>query len=218
MTIMMKTAASLITTLLHRIIIGLTAAESPPSCSCSPQSLTLQINLSGTCPPDITNVDRRNGICFISLDGSDSAGDPIPTAITSISYQELSESLALDVINQETIVITVIGGADVSVDEVTFTSITANLDPNDFLSEQTQFVVSSAWLVIEATDAGGTLLRNTVTWKYDLQQCNMVPMAIGDTLGWVDVRFENGQARVLFSCSAFSDGQLCEARDYYNFY
>ncbi len=201
----MKTTAPLITSILYSIIIGLTAAEPPPSCSCSHQSLTLQINLSGTCPPDITNVDTGNGICFISspggTDDSSSSGldileaggaaggsdfqppsDPIPTAITSITYHELSESL--EVINQETIEVTA-GGA--SVDEVTFTSITANLDPNEVLSEQSQYIVSSAWLVIEGTNAGGKSLRNTVTWKYDLQQCNMLPMAIGNKLGWVDV-------------------------------
>eukprot|EP00984_Skeletonema_dohrnii_P020925 scaffold10323_cov163-Skeletonema_dohrnii-CCMP3373.AAC.3 len=184
-------------------IIGLSAAKSLPSCSCSPRSLTLQINLSGTCPADITNIDRDNQFCFVSLIGSNSGSsssssssalnildaggsdlqppsDPIPMSITSILYYELSESL--EVINQETVTV-----SDNNPVAVTLMSISANLDPNKFLSEQHQLVVSSAVLFIEGTNAAGTRVKNTVSWKYDLQQCNMVPMAIGNTLGWVNL-------------------------------
>lgn len=190
---MMTTTIQLITALLYSII-GITAAESSPSCACSPQSLTLRINLSGTCPA----ADGNNQFCFVSIgSGSDSTGDgvldilgadeselqppidPIPMSIKSISYYELSESM--EVMNQETITV------EDNEPAVTFISISKNLDPNTFLSGQLQFVVSSAVLIIEGTNAAGTLLKNKVSWKYDLQQCDMVPMAIGDSLGWLNL-------------------------------
>ena len=196
----MTTTAMLIATLLYSMI-GLTAAEYAPSCTCSPQSLTLRINLSGTCPANITNVDGNNQFCFVSQIGSDSGGsgkdvlgeldadesklhtptDPIPISITSISYYELSESM--EVINQETITIQ----DDNTAEEITFTSISTNIDPNKSFSEQLQFVVSSAMLIIEGTNAAGTLLKNKVSWKYNLHQCDMIPMAINNTLGWLNL-------------------------------
>jgi hypothetical protein len=153
--------------------------------------MTLQINLSGRCPADITNVDEMNNICYIAQGDSSAVdgivggdfqapSDPVPTSITRISYYELSESL--EVISQESVMVT--GAGD---DEVTFTSVAANLDPNEPLSDQDQFVVSSVVLVIEGKNAAGNLVTNTVSWKYDLQQCNSAPMAAFDTLGWVTV-------------------------------
>ena len=171
-----------------------TASAQPEACSCSPQELTLKINLSGTCPASITNVGTIDNFCFVSKDDGTTSGvsadlialpgvdqnfDKLPTAIESISYYELNESL--EVINQET---TAVGG---SVDEVTFTSATANLDPEEFLSDQTQDIVSAAVLVISGKNAEGISVKNTVSWKYDLGMCNEMPVAIGDTLGWVDV-------------------------------
>jgi hypothetical protein len=197
----MTTTVMLIATLLYSII-GLTAAEYAPSCTCSPQSLTLRINLSGTCPANITNVDGNNQFCFVSQIGSDSGSsgfdelgnsdadesellpptDPVPVSINSISYYELSESM--EVINQETITLQDNNTAEV----FTFTSISTNIiDPNKSISEQLQFVVSSAMLIIEGTNAAGKLLKNKVSWKYDLHQCDMIPMAIGNTLGWLDL-------------------------------
>ena len=196
----MTTTALLIAALLYSII-GLTAAEYAPSCTCSPQSLTLRINLSGTCPANITNVDGNNQFCFVSQIGGDSGSsvndtvdnlgadeskllpptDPIPTSISSISYYELSESM--EVINQETITLQDNNTAE----EFAFTSISTNIDPHKSFSEQLQFVVSSAILIIEGTTAAGKLLKNKVSWKYDLHQCDMIPMAIGNTLGWLDL-------------------------------
>jgi hypothetical protein len=166
-------------------------ALAQPACSCSPQELTFQVNLSGGCPVSITNVDPINNICYSSKDTGTNPGatpdlmpgnqnlDLIPTQIDSISYYELNDSL--QVINQETVEV------DGSVDEVTFTSITSNLNPEEFLSEQAEYVVSAAVLVVTGKNAEDVSIKNTVSWKYDLQMCSAVPMAIGDTLGWVDM-------------------------------
>lgn len=166
-------------------------ASAQPACSCSPQELTFQVNLSGGCPVSITNVDPINNICYSSKDTGTNPGatpdlmpgnqnlDLIPTQIDSISYYELNDSL--QVINQETVEV------DGSVDEVTFTSITSNLNPEEFLSEQAEYVVSAAVLVVTGKNAEDVSIKNTVSWKYDLEMCSAVPMAIGDTLGWVDM-------------------------------
>lgn len=172
-----------------------TTTTAQPACSCSPRALTLQINLSGTCPASITNVDPLNDICYVSKDAGTTPGvtpdlespgnqnfDKIPTKIDSISYYELNEKL--EVINQDSISVT---KGDSSVDEVSFTSVTAELNPNLPLSEQAQYVVAAVVLVIAGYNTEGLPIKNTVSWKYDLDMCNQAPMAIGDTLGWMNV-------------------------------
>jgi hypothetical protein len=170
---------------------GTTSAQ--PDCSCSPQAFTLKINLSGTCPASITNVDTSVDFCHVTKDDGTTPGvpteqfgfpsdrnfDEVPAEIESISYYELNESL--EAISQETIAV------DDNVNEVTFTSVAANLDPEEFLSEQTQNIVSAAFLVLSGKNAEGISVKNTVTWQYDLRMCDKIPMAIGDTIGWVDV-------------------------------
>lgn len=74
----------------------------------------------------------------------------------------------------------------------------------------TQNVVSAAFLVISGKNADGISVKNTVTWQYDLEMCDKIPMAIGDTIGWVDVVGLN-YAKVAFCAvgSSCHDGAYC---------
>jgi hypothetical protein len=109
--------------------------------------------------------------------------------ITSISYYELA--LDLQVIHQETITPTDYDNDDGeegnTTIEVTFQSITSKLNSTQSLINQVEYVVSTAILVIEGVNDNNETLKNTISWRYTVNQCQDVPIAIGDMLGWTMV-------------------------------
>lgn len=139
----------------------------------------------------MTSVLDSNGepTSTSTADGA-ATDDLVPTMITSISYYELA--LDLQVIHQETIT----PNNDYDNDdgeegnttiEVTFQSITSKLNSTQSLMDQVSYVVSTAILVIEGVNDNNETLKNTISWRYNVNQCQDVPIAIGDMLGWTMV-------------------------------
>lgn len=104
------------------------------------------------------------------------------TEVTSILFLEVDTTPELNIINQDSTYFTT-NLPDESV--VTYTSISKQLDYTLPLEEQMEYVPGGVVVVLFGNDEEGNVVQNTVAWDYDLSNCEVEPLAVGDTIGWV---------------------------------
>ena len=130
------------------------------------------------------NEERR-------LQSTNSDGLLIPNQLLSALFLELDTSKDMHIINQDEEYINVTfppndDSSPVTDYALSFTSISAMLDPDIPLNDQLQFVPGGVILVLIASAESGELIRNRLLWTYEMG-CGMeesVTVEVGDEFGW----------------------------------
>jgi hypothetical protein len=197
------TSAHSITYIVGTILFALAnfAASAVPSCVCSPLSYTFTINLSETCETDTIsgNPGIDNAICQIITTPPDDSVDFSTLKVFDVQFLEVDTSGDLSVINQ-------VDRFNVSLsdgDTITFDSVASNLNPNEPLADQLNYVPGGVLLVLRARSDGSTVIvTNRPTWTYT-NSCESLPLSVGDAIDWVTLvseQYDLWIERLLFYC------------------
>ncbi|KAL7527454.1 hypothetical protein ACHAWF_002185, partial [Thalassiosira exigua] len=108
--------------------------------------------------------------------------DTTPVVVTSVTFLEADRSPDLNIINQNSTYfnVTLEDGA-----LLTYPSVSAGLDPDVPLEEQTDLLPGGVMLILFGVNAEDTVVRNTVAWGYEANYCAGQPLEVGDSIGWV---------------------------------
>ena len=180
-------------------LIGFTVAKAPQAeaeaevnrrlqaeCSCSPRSFTFQLNFNQICADNTIKAADRPGVsstfCQISPFEDPTVDDLTPVQIEEVVILELNPSF--EVIKQENISSTLIDG-----DTFTYTSVSAQLNPDEPLGDQSQEVPRVIQLNIFGVNAVEQPIVNFFAVAYSMN-CDAEPpepIVVGDKIGWVEV-------------------------------
>ena len=172
-------------------LVGSDAKAPPPAevdrrlqeaeCSCSPTFYTFQLNLDQTC--DDNTINGKPGVegtaCQIIPDGD--VVDLTPIEIQSVSIGERNPDI--EAIGQYVI----ITGPFFDGDTFSYTSVSAELNPDEPLEDQVEEVPRVIQLNFVGVNAAGQQLRSIIALGYDLTNCVAEPIQAGDTIGWIEV-------------------------------
>ncbi|KAL7490388.1 hypothetical protein ACHAWT_000001, partial [Skeletonema menzelii] len=78
-----------------------------------------------------------------------------------------------------------IPGPFVDGDEFSYTSISAEFTPDEPLVDQEVPIIIQ--LILFGKNAAGITVLNTVSWEYDLTNCDDEPIMTGDKIGLIEV-------------------------------
>ena len=155
-----------------------------PSCVCSPLSYTFTLNLDRNCETDtfIDNPGISNTVCQ-DLPGIGLAAESADTLIVyDVQFLEVDTSGNLIVINQDD---TYNNVSLTTGDTITFDSVSANLNPDEPLSSQLEYVPGGVLMKLVAKNEGSdTIVRQQVSWLYT-NSCDDLPTSVGDAIGWI---------------------------------
>ena len=160
------------------------AAMVEPSCVCSPLSYTFTINLNQNCETDTftDNPGISDTVCQ-DLPGIGLAAESADTLIVyDVQFLEVDTSGNLIVINQDD---TYNNVSLTTGDTITFDSVSANLNSDEPLSNQINYVPGGVLMKLVAKNEGSdTIVRQQVSWLYT-NSCDDLPSSVGDAIGWV---------------------------------
>ena len=165
------------------------ATTTTPSCVCSPLSYTFTINLSQTC--DTNSFSGNPGIgntaCqFIPDDNFNFS----TLKVFDVQFLEVDTSGKMTVINQDDTYYNVNLSSG---DTISFTSISAMLNPKEPLADQLDYVPGGVLLSLRARSEGSTtIVTNRVSWMYT-NSCESLPTSVGDAMGWITLVSEEEQ-------------------------
>ena len=155
-----------------------------PSCVCSPLSYTFTLNLNRNCETDtfIDNPGISDTVCQ-DLPGIGLAAESADTLIVyDVQFLEVDTSGNLIVINQDD---TYNNVSLTTGDTITFDSVSANLNPDEPLSSQLEYVPGGVLMKLVARNEGSdTIVRQQVSWLYT-NSCDDLPTSVGDAIGWI---------------------------------
>eukprot|EP00986_Skeletonema_menzelii_P009166 scaffold4092_cov150-Skeletonema_menzelii.AAC.1 len=166
--------------------IGSIAKAPPPAnvdrrrqqaeCVCSPRAYTFKLFFEQTC--DVNTIDGKPGILAtdcVFTDYLTPTTDLTPVVIDSVDILELNPNgiIALKSI------------PNVDGDEFSYTSSSALLTPDEPLVDQE--VPSRIQLNLFGKNAAGITVLNTVSWDYDLTNCDDEPIMTGYKIGLIEV-------------------------------
>lgn len=110
--------------------------------------------------------------------------DLVPIEITSIVFIEVGDNDDLEVINRDDSRsnVTLVDGSVIN-----FTSVSQQLDPDEPLEDQDieDVLPGGVSIVMLGRNAGGELVRNRVFWTYTNDCGDLLPIEVGDTIGWL---------------------------------
>jgi hypothetical protein len=157
--------------------------DSVPSCVCSPLSYTFTINLSQNCDTDTISGNPGIGdtVCQIINRNADDV-DSDTLIVFDVQFLEVDTSGNLTVINQDDTYnnVSLSDG-----DTISFNSVSANLNPEEPLSSQLNYIPGGVLMSLRARSEGGsTIVTNRVSWIYT-NSCESLPISVGDTMGWI---------------------------------
>ena len=185
----------------HDIVSNAAASIAETLCVCSPLSYTFTIDLSQDCT-NIGSAPGGSASCtsgpISGIDGLESsdltqaadfevtlAAESADTLIVyDVQLLEFDSSGSFSIINQDDTY------GDVSLtsgDTVTFNSISANLNPDEPVSEQLDYVPGGVLLSLRArtvVEGIETIYENQVAWSYS-NACDRLPTSVGDEIGWI---------------------------------
>ena len=164
--------------------IGSIAKAPPPAnvdrrlqqaeCVCSPRAYTFKLmfvfDVDQTC--DVNTIDGKPGIVGTGCQPPGST----PDVIDSVQILELNN---YDVLAQESI-----PGPFFDGDEFSYTSVSAQLTPDEPLVDPK---VPSAIVLILYGNSWGIQVNSQVSWIYDLTNCDDEPIMTGDKIGLIEV-------------------------------
>ena len=122
--------------------------------------------------------------------GDGQVASPIPNQLVSAQFLEIDTSMNMNIINQDDQYINVTFPPNPDGDSVTdftlsFTSVSATLDPSLPLEDQADLLPGGVILILIARTSGGEVLRNRVFWTYTMG-CGLEDVTIrtGDEFAW----------------------------------
>ena len=106
------------------------------------------------------------------------------TSVTSVTFLEFDADFN-DIINQnsEYFETSLSNG-----DDITYPSISAQLDVDKSLDEQSDLIPGGVMVVLFGPNREGVVVQNTVVWGYELDNCSGVPVNTGDVIGWTKLQ------------------------------
>lgn len=108
-----------------------------------------------------------------------------PKSITKVEIYEYDTTDELNVINQTEITNSTQNLSDGS--SISFTSISTKLDPSIPIQDQPQYHPNGLIVKISGYTLNDKFVSNTFAWEYSIDDCSAEQVAIGDSVGWVDV-------------------------------
>ncbi len=130
----------------------------------------------------------------VTTDGDDSSTAPIiPNKLLSAQFLEMDTSPNMNIINQDDQYIDFSSSSEASGPSsssitsftLSYTSISAYLNPNISLDKQLEYVPGGVILILVGQTEGGEIVRNRVMWTYTMG-CDIedVTVEVGDLFGW----------------------------------
>ena len=102
--------------------------------------------------------------------------------VYDVQFLEVDTSGNLIVINQDD---TYNNVSLTTGDTITFDSVSANLNPDEPLSSQLEYVPGGVLMKLVAKNEGSdTIVRQQVSWLYT-NSCDDLPNSVGDAIGWI---------------------------------
>ena len=102
--------------------------------------------------------------------------------VYDVQFLEVDTSGNLIVINQDD---TYNNVSLTTGDTITFDSVSANLNPDEPLSSQLEYVPGGVLIKLVAKNEGSdTIVRQQVSWLYT-NSCDDLPTSVGDAIGWI---------------------------------
>lgn len=117
-------------------------------------------------------------------------GEGAPSQLVSAQFLEIDTSMDMNIINQDDQYINVTfppnpDGGPVTDFTLSYTSVSATLDPALPLEDQADLLPGGVILILFARTSGGEVLRNRVFWTYTMGcQLDDVTIQRGDEIGW----------------------------------
>ena len=165
-------------------------------------------NYSPTTTPTYFTTDMTN-----EGDEGSSAIALIPNQLLSAQFLEMDTSPNMNIINQDDQYIDFSSSSEASGPSsssitsftLSYTSISAYLNPNIPLDEQLEYVPGGAILILVGQTEEGEIVRNRVMWTYTMG-CNTEDrtVEVGDVFGWT--MFDNLDPAIPEFCPASSSG------------
>jgi len=166
--------------------IGSIAKAPPPAnvdrrlqqaeCVCSPRAYTFKLmfvfDFDQTC--DVNTIDGKPGIVGTSCQ------PPALTPVVIDSVQILELNRDLQMIAQK-----LIPGPFIKEDKFSYTSVSAQLTPDEPLVDQE--VPSIIVLILYGRNVAGIPVNSQVSWEYNLTNCDDEPIMTGDKIGIIEV-------------------------------
>ena len=166
-------------------LIG-SVAKAPPlaekdECSCSPTSFTFQLKLNSDQTCDHNTIEGNPGVAYTTCGFAalePFASDLRPVRIESIQIHEQRRDFVV-VLQEEQ------SGIFFDGHEFSYTSISNDLNPDEqFEDQEVPLIMQITLFGKNAADQG---VRSLIAVYYDLTHCNAEPIAVGDTIGIVQV-------------------------------
>ena len=125
-----------------------------------------------------------------SVPAEEGGEDLVPNQLLSAQFLEIDTSMDMNIINQDDQYVNVTfptnpdGGPGTDFG-LSFTSVSATLDPGMPLEDQADLLPGGVILILVARTAGGEVVRNRVFWTYTMGcQLDDVTIQSGDEFGW----------------------------------
>jgi hypothetical protein len=101
--------------------------------------------------------------------------------IVSVQFLEMDTSPDMNIINQDDTYLVI----DSDVSSLSYTSVSASLDPSTSLNDQLDKVPGGVILILIGATSSGEIVRNRVMWTYTMG-CGTEEVTVepGDSLGW----------------------------------
>ena len=101
--------------------------------------------------------------------------------IVSVQFLEMDTSPDMNIINQDDTYLVI----DSEVSSLSYTSVSASLDPTTSLTDQLDKVPGGVILILIGATSSGEIVRNRVMWTYTMG-CGVEEVTVepGDSLGW----------------------------------
>ena len=112
----------------------------------------------------------------------------IPTQLLSAQFLEMDTSPNMNIINQDDQYLNVTFPPNNN-HTLSFTSISATLDPSSTLEDQLEFVPGGVILILVASTESGEIVRNRVMWTYTMEcsdgmEEDVLVVEVGDEFAW----------------------------------
>ncbi|EJK61083.1 hypothetical protein THAOC_18480, partial [Thalassiosira oceanica] len=143
-------------------------------------------------------------------------GEGAPSQLVSAQFLEIDTSMDMNIINQDDQYINVTfppnpDGGPVTDFTLSYTSVSATLDPALPLEDQADLLPGGVILILFARTSGGEVLRNRVFWTYTMGcQLDDVTIQRGDEFGWTLFEKARAGARGVLSRLVVIDGRSVE--------
>jgi len=110
--------------------------------------------------------------------------DTTPTIVTSVTFIEADATPTLNIINQDSTYFSTSSSDDAV---LSYTSISAGLDVEKPLANQENLVPGGVMMVLFGVNSASEVVQNTIAWAYNMDNCDVEPLADGDGVGWLTV-------------------------------